>query len=71
MSGLEISSNVTLPLDEQLHLQIAAVNPEASISRHMVREWKESYSFVGEQQEQRQPEVHRSGICRRRKWDPA
>ena len=39
-------------IDEQLHLQIAALNPEASLSRHMVREWKESYSFVGEAPEE-------------------
>ena len=34
-------------IDEQLHLQIRSLYPEASVSRHMARGWKESYSFVG------------------------
>jgi len=38
-------------IDEQLHLQISSLYPEANISRHMVREWKETFSFVGESPE--------------------
>jgi rod shape-determining protein MreB len=35
-------------LDEQLELMIRERHPEASFSLHMVREWKEKHSFVGE-----------------------
>lgn len=35
-------------VDEQLSQLVAAKHPEARFSRHMVREWKERYSFVGE-----------------------
>ncbi|MHB8800624.1 MAG: rod shape-determining protein [Thermoanaerobaculia bacterium] len=35
-------------VDEQLGLQIRARHPEANFSIHMVREWKEKNSFVGE-----------------------
>lgn len=35
-------------LDEQLELMIRERHPEASFSIHMVREWKEEHSFVGE-----------------------
>jgi len=35
-------------IDEQLHLQISSMYPEANVSRHMVREWKETFSFVSE-----------------------
>jgi rod shape-determining protein MreB len=34
-------------VDEQLHQLIAARYPEASVSRQMIRQWKESFSFVG------------------------
>ena len=35
-------------VDEQLVLQIRARHPEANFSIHMVRDWKEKHSFVGE-----------------------
>lgn len=35
-------------VDEQLVLQIRARHPEANFSIHMVRDWKEKNSFVGE-----------------------
>ncbi|HEX2252776.1 MAG TPA: rod shape-determining protein [Thermoanaerobaculia bacterium] len=35
-------------LDEQLEMLIRERHPEASFTRHMVREWKERYSFVGD-----------------------
>jgi rod shape-determining protein MreB len=35
-------------IDEQLHLQISSLYPEANISRSMARQWKETFSFVGE-----------------------
>jgi rod shape-determining protein MreB len=35
-------------VDTQLYRLIQARYPEASFSIHMVRDWKESYSFVGE-----------------------
>ena len=35
-------------VDEQLSQAIAAKYPEARFSPHMIREWKEKYSFVGE-----------------------
>ncbi len=35
-------------IDEQLHLQIRSAFPEVSVSRHMARRWKESFSYVGE-----------------------
>jgi rod shape-determining protein MreB len=35
-------------LDEQLEMLIRERHPEASFSLHMVREWKEKHSFVGE-----------------------
>jgi rod shape-determining protein MreB len=35
-------------VDEQLHHLIAARYSEADVSRHMVRDWKERFSFVGE-----------------------
>ncbi|MDP2958113.1 MAG: rod shape-determining protein, partial [Longimicrobiales bacterium] len=35
-------------VDEQLVLQIRARHPEANFSIHMVRDWKEKQSFVGE-----------------------
>lgn len=35
-------------VDEQLSQLVAAKHPEARFSRHMVREWKEKNSFVGE-----------------------
>ena len=39
-------------IDEQLQLQIGSKYPEASVSRHMARGWKESFSYVGEAPEQ-------------------
>ncbi|HPA51958.1 MAG TPA: rod shape-determining protein [Thermoanaerobaculia bacterium] len=38
-------------VDEQLGLQIRARHPDANFSIHMVREWKERNSFVGEPKE--------------------
>ena len=38
-------------VDEQLRQLIAARYPEANFSSHMVREWKEEHSFVGEAKE--------------------
>lgn len=35
-------------VDDQLILQIRARHPEANFSIHMVRDWKEKHSFVGE-----------------------
>jgi rod shape-determining protein MreB len=35
-------------VDEQLALQVRARHPEANFSIHMVRDWKERFSFVGE-----------------------
>lgn len=35
-------------VDNQLFRLVQARHPEASVSIHMVREWKERYSFVGE-----------------------
>lgn len=35
-------------VDEQLVLQIRTRHPEANFSIHMVRDWKEKYSFVGD-----------------------
>lgn len=35
-------------IDDQLHQLIASRHPEARVSRHMVRDWKERFSFVGE-----------------------
>lgn len=35
-------------VDEQLVLQIRARHPDANFSIHMVRDWKEKHSFVGE-----------------------
>ncbi len=35
-------------VDEQLNQLVAARYPEANFSSHMVREWKEKHSFVGE-----------------------
>lgn len=35
-------------IDEQLSQLMAAKHPEARFSRHMIREWKEKSSFVGE-----------------------
>lgn len=35
-------------VDEQLERLVREKYPEASLSRHMVREWKEAHSFVGE-----------------------
>ncbi len=35
-------------VDEQLVLQVRARHPEANFSIHMVRDWKERFSFVGE-----------------------
>lgn len=35
-------------VDEQLHRLLVQRHPEAAISIHMVREWKEKHSFVGE-----------------------
>lgn len=35
-------------VDEQLEKHIAASHPHVNFSSHMVREWKEEYSFVGE-----------------------
>lgn len=35
-------------LDDQLAVQIQEMHPEARFSVHMVREWKERFSFVGE-----------------------
>ncbi len=39
-------------LDEQLSLAIREKYPDAKFSVHMVREWKEKWSFVGESKEQ-------------------
>ena len=38
-------------VDEQLGLQVRARHPDANFSIHMVREWKEKNSFVGEPKE--------------------
>lgn len=43
----------TLPIagdhvDEQLHRLITSTHPDAKISLHMAREWKERFSFMGE-----------------------
>ncbi len=38
-------------VDEQLSQLIAARYPEANFSMHMVRDWKEEHSFVGEPKE--------------------
>jgi len=38
-------------LDEQLELLIRERHPEASFTIHMVRDWKEAHSFVGEPKE--------------------
>ncbi len=35
-------------VDEQLEKLVAAAHPQVAFSEHMVREWKEKYSFVGE-----------------------
>lgn len=35
-------------VDEQLYRMVTERHPEATISQHMVREWKEKHSFVGE-----------------------
>ncbi|HMB54139.1 MAG TPA: rod shape-determining protein [Thermoanaerobaculia bacterium] len=35
-------------LDEQLEMHVRERHPEASFSIHMVRDWKEKHSFVGE-----------------------
>lgn len=37
-------------IDQQLERLVAARNPNARFSIHMVREWKERYSFVGQPQ---------------------
>ena len=38
-------------VDEQLHQLFTAQHPEANISIHMVRDWKEEHSFVGDPDE--------------------
>ncbi len=38
-------------VDDQLNQLVAARYPEANFSMHMVREWKEAHSFVGEPNE--------------------
>jgi rod shape-determining protein MreB len=38
-------------LDEQLEMHVRERHPEASFSIHMVRDWKEKHSFVGEPKE--------------------
>lgn len=38
-------------VDEQLYKQLTERHPEASFTIHMVREWKEKHSFVGEPKE--------------------
>jgi len=38
-------------IDDQLAKLVAAKFPEAQFSEHMVREWKEKYSFVGDAKE--------------------
>jgi len=35
-------------IDEQLHQQILSLYSEANVSLHMARQWKETFSFVGE-----------------------
>jgi len=49
-------------VDEQLSQLVAARYPEANFSSHMVREWKEEHSFVGEPKEPVEVEAPVKGV---------
>ena len=49
-------------VDEQLSQLVAARYPEANFSEHMVREWKEEHSFVGEAKEPVKVEAPVKGV---------
>ena len=49
-------------VDEQLRQLVSARYPEANFSEHMVREWKEEHSFVGDPKEPVQVEAPVQGV---------
>jgi rod shape-determining protein MreB len=49
-------------VDDQLSQLIAARYPEANFSSHMIREWKEAHSFVGEKKGQVEVEAPVKGV---------
>ena len=49
-------------VDDQLSKLVAARYPEANFSEHMVREWKEEHSFVGEAKDPIQVEAPIKGV---------